>query len=140
MKDEQLMRQRNFTRPTLPNRTPLALPPPKFVSSSPVKRLTWDEMQRRHAQGLCFSCNERFTAGHKCQGPQLLLLKSYVKPAKVVCEEVTDDTTVEDKAEEQIELEISLHAFTGWSMPRTMRGSRPELGITYSHSHNVHRY
>ena len=43
-------------------------------SNATIKRLTWDEMQRRQAQGLCFNCNERFTPGHRCSQPQLLLL------------------------------------------------------------------
>jgi hypothetical protein len=38
-----------------------------------------------------------------------------------MCEEVTDDIPVEDIAEENTEPEISLHALTGWSTPRTMR-------------------
>lgn len=78
-------------------------------------------MQRRRAQGLCFNCNDKFTAGHKCQRPQLLLLESLSEPVRVMCEEVTDDIPVEDIAEENTEPEILLHALTGWSTPRTMR-------------------
>ena len=44
-------------------------------SNATIKRLTRDEMQRRRAQGLCFNCNERFTLGHRCSQPQLLLLE-----------------------------------------------------------------
>lgn len=44
-------------------------------TTSPMKRLGWNEMQKRRAQGLCFNCDAKFSVGHKCQGPQLLLLE-----------------------------------------------------------------
>ena len=47
MKDEQLQRQRRISCPSLLTRilsTPLTP-----IKASPVKRLTWDEMQRRRA-------------------------------------------------------------------------------------------
>ena len=47
MKDEQLQRQKRISCPPLPTRI---LPtPPTPIKASPVKRLTWDEMQRRCA-------------------------------------------------------------------------------------------
>jgi hypothetical protein len=70
MKDDQLTRQRRGVRPTNLMRALLTLAtanqaaPP--VPTVPVRRLTWDEMQRRRAQNLCFNCNDRFTTGHKC--------------------------------------------------------------------------
>lgn len=119
MKDEQLIRQRKFARPSLPAR---ALPPPtRTALSSSVKRLTWDEMQRRRAQGLCFNCNDRFMAGHTCRGPQLLLLESHTDNHGIICEDVTEENPTKDKKEELPEPEISLHTLTGWSTPRTMR-------------------
>ena len=50
-------------------------PTPIFnVKPSPsMKKLSWDEMQKRRIQGLCFNCDEKFTPGHRCKGPQLLL-------------------------------------------------------------------
>jgi hypothetical protein len=81
--------------------------PFKTQSASPMKRLTWSEMQQRRAQGLCFNCDERFVLGHKCKGPQLLLLES----------------SYEDDEIDNEEPEISLHALTGWSTARTMRVS-----------------
>uniref|UniRef100_A0A6N2LI86 Alcohol dehydrogenase-like N-terminal domain-containing protein n=1 Tax=Salix viminalis TaxID=40686 RepID=A0A6N2LI86_SALVM len=41
-----------------------------------MKRLSWEEMQKKRAQGLCFNCEEKFTPGHRCKGPQLLLLEA----------------------------------------------------------------
>ncbi|KAA8520753.1 hypothetical protein F0562_014975 [Nyssa sinensis] len=78
-------------------------------------------MQKRRAQGLCFNCNDRFTAGHKCNGPQLLLLEGPTGADTVTCEDVTEELPVDDGHEELPEPEISLHALTGWSTPKTMR-------------------
>jgi len=70
MKDDQLSRQKRFIRPTPPMR--FTLSPPRVNRAAPtvpanhVRCLTWEEMQRRRAQNLCFNCNDRFTAGHKC--------------------------------------------------------------------------
>ena len=80
MKDDQLARQRRFVRPAPPMRAPLALPPTNRATppapAVPVRRLSWEEMQRRGAQNLCFNCNDRFTALHKCQSPRILMLES----------------------------------------------------------------
>ncbi|KAH7567945.1 hypothetical protein JRO89_XS07G0195100 [Xanthoceras sorbifolium] len=59
--------------------------------------------------------DERFTPGHKCQGPKLLLLKG------------NSSDTDDDKGEGVTDLqdkdapEISLYALTRWSTTRTMR-------------------
>lgn len=114
MKDEQVSRQRKFNRSspsTQPAPGPLSIP---IKTSAPIKKLTWDEMQKRRAQGLCFNCNEKFTFGHKCQRPQLLLLEGDGDFKECIEEE-------EDQTERPAEPEISLHALTGWSTPRTMR-------------------
>ncbi|CAA0830167.1 Unknown protein, partial [Striga hermonthica] len=37
--------------------------------------LTDDEMQRRREKGLCYTCNEKFTPGHKCKGKEVFLLE-----------------------------------------------------------------
>ena len=81
---------------------------------STVKKLTWDEMQKRRAQGLCFNCPEKFTAGHRCQGPTLMLLEEpHVMGENFECEA--------DPIGSEEEPEITLHALTGWLGPRTMR-------------------
>lgn len=80
MRDDQLTRQKRFLR-LPPASAPLNFPPANRVAPTTpgsIKRLSWDEMQKRRAQGLCFNCNERFTVGHKCQGPQLLLLEGHM--------------------------------------------------------------
>lgn len=107
-------------------------------------------MQKRRVQGLCFNCNERFTTRHKCQKPQLLLLEGYADAGNVICEDITDQHTVEidqggdtgEVQEPELEPEITLHALTGWTAPRTMRiiatmGSREVMVLIDSGStHN----
>jgi hypothetical protein len=75
MRDEQLLRQRH--KPFSISQNPIASfsPTKSPAASMPMKRLAWDEMQKRRSQGLCFNCDEKFTPGHKCQRPRLLLLE-----------------------------------------------------------------
>jgi len=74
-------------------------------------------MQKRRAQGLCFNCNDKFTPGHKCQGPQLLLLDC--QPAEYEMEE--EELQITDNMGDQAEPEILLYALTSWTSPQTMR-------------------
>ena len=32
-----------------------------------MKHLSWEEIQKERAQGLCFNCDEKFTARHRCR-------------------------------------------------------------------------
>ena len=112
MKDEQLQRQKKFFHPPPPP-TRTSPVPSASTKASPVKRLSWDEMQRRRAQGLCFNCDEKFSSGHRCKGPQLLLLEGNF-----------DAEAEEDNSEINPDFpsnpEISLHALTGWTAAKTM--------------------
>ena len=56
--------------------------------------------------------------GHKCRGPQLLLLEGNSSPNK---EDDIDEEIEEPAINEQTEPEISFHTLTGWSTPKTMR-------------------
>ena len=57
------------------NRTTLNSSPTTLKPITLVKQISWDEMQKRRAQGLCFNCDAKFVPEHKCKGPQLLLLE-----------------------------------------------------------------
>lgn len=120
MQDDQLLRQRRFMRPPQLSRPHSNLPvPAKPNLTSPIKRLTWEEMRKRRAQGLCFNCNDKFTVGHKCRSPQILLLEG--SDINIKFEEVLDDETEVPITDLQPKPEMSLHALTGWSTSRTMR-------------------
>ena len=67
MKDDHLIRQKKTV--------PMSSTTSSIIKLSPtMKRLSWEEMQKRRTQGLCFNCDEKFTPEHKCKGPQLLVL------------------------------------------------------------------
>ncbi|RVW48758.1 Transposon Tf2-8 polyprotein [Vitis vinifera] len=108
MKDEQLQRQRR----TQPN-TPQIQRNTQQNSKGPLttKRLSWEEIRKKRSLGLCFSCDERYTPGHKCRQPQLLLMEG---------ESGWESSEMEEPLVEQ-EPEISLYALAGWSESRTMR-------------------
>ena len=90
MKDEQLCRQQKLFRSPISNRVQPTIT--RTPPATPIKRLSWEEMQRRRAQGLCFNCNERFTAGRKCNKAQLLIFDSESNT-----EEATyDESLIED--------------------------------------------
>ena len=85
MRDDQLSRQRRFARPSaLQASATVSNPNPPICSTqATIIRLSWDEMYKRRAQGLCFNCNERFTPGHKCQAPQLMILEDCIQQVEV---------------------------------------------------------
>ncbi|XP_037496276.1 uncharacterized protein LOC119371008 [Jatropha curcas] len=111
MRDDQANRQRRFTRPI--DRPTTDVSSPTKTKAAPIKRLTWEEMQKRRMTGLCFNCDEKFTPGHRYHRAQLLLLESDVNT------EISSEEVVKHDCDSQ--LEISLHALLGWSAPRTMR-------------------
>lgn len=95
MKNDQIQRQLKASRQNTQPMTDISSPIENTTTS--MKRLNWDEMQRRRAQGLCFNCDAKFSAGHKCRGPQLLILEG---------EEHLDE-------ESKFHPEISVHAHSG---------------------------
>ncbi|KAA8542937.1 hypothetical protein F0562_024089 [Nyssa sinensis] len=101
---------------------------PRAAPNAPVtlvRRLPWDEILRRRAQGLCFHYNERFIAGHRCQRPQLLLLEGPPDASNIICEEFTEQLLQKEDhgelPEHETEPEITLHALIGWTVPKTMQ-------------------
>ncbi|PKI76206.1 hypothetical protein CRG98_003433 [Punica granatum] len=46
-------------------------PPPRTNLGS-MRQLTWEEMQRRREQNLCFNCDEKFVPGHRCSGIKVM--------------------------------------------------------------------
>ncbi|XVF72232.1 hypothetical protein PTKIN_Ptkin12aG0103600 [Pterospermum kingtungense] len=77
MKDEQLNRQKKAS-PTSNQFSNESTTQANYETTSQPKRLSWNEMQTRRVQGLCFNCNEKFTPTHKCKRCQVLILKAKV--------------------------------------------------------------
>lgn len=118
MKDDQISHQRKFLRPLIVSRPPAASN--RASPSVHFKRLTWEEMQHRRTQGLCFNCNEKFTASHKCTKAQLLLLESEELPDEAVNEKIMGEEITREPGE-SVNPRISLYALIGWATPQTMR-------------------
>ena len=112
MKDDQIQRLQKSPR-SIPSNRPSGAVREQNVNT-PYKRLSWEEMQKRRAQGLCFNCDERFTSGHRCRQPQLLLLEIMEEDPE------TELSKIEENANVEIP-EITLHALTGWTVNKTMR-------------------
>ncbi|KAH9735040.1 hypothetical protein KPL71_017615 [Citrus sinensis] len=74
--------------------------------------LTWEEIQRRRAQGLCFNCNEKFTTGHRCTKAQLLILEAEEESEETLETVPTEEASYDPK--------ITFYALTGWTTPQTM--------------------
>lgn len=77
------------------------------------KRLSWEELKKKRSLGLCFSCDERYTPGHRCKQPQLFIME--------VGDEDDTETEKEELADDAHSPEITLHALTGWDAPTTIR-------------------
>ncbi|XP_024043371.1 uncharacterized protein LOC112100028 [Citrus clementina] len=122
MKDDQLTRQRKLLRPQYLNSTPPAPTNNTHAQPTrPIKRPTWDEMQRRRAMGLCLNCNDRFTTGHKCTQPRLLLLESDTTNDETTYEGIPEVLCTEPDTREPTDPKIIFYALTGWAAPRIMR-------------------
>ncbi|KAA8517518.1 hypothetical protein F0562_017852 [Nyssa sinensis] len=144
MKDDQLLRPKRFIQPPPPMRALLALPLATRAAptalATPVQRLTWDEMQRRRAQGLCFNCNEYFTAGHRCQGTQILMLEGHDGSGNIICDDVTEEQPTKKNHEELLEPDITLSAPRTTRKPTTRQksstaASNSILGVSFTSGH-----
>ncbi|XP_024979726.1 uncharacterized protein LOC112516745 [Cynara cardunculus var. scolymus] len=63
------------TKSPLPPLLPTPSKPITATSKQPsIKRISPAEMQIRREKGLCYTCDEKFSLGHKCPNRQMLLL------------------------------------------------------------------
>lgn len=103
--------------------------PPK--TPPPVKLLSPAELQARREKGLCYNCDERWTAGHRCKRQFHLLVAIPETP------ELSDDVLTEmlltpqpnpnpntlpdpDTQLDTQQAQISLHALLGHTIPQTL--------------------
>ena len=55
------------------------------------------------------------------KSPRILMLESYEDKGNLLCDDVTEEQLVDENYEGPLEPEITLHALTGWTAPKTMR-------------------
>ncbi|OIS98942.1 hypothetical protein A4A49_60795, partial [Nicotiana attenuata] len=100
-------------------------PSSQALAKPPIKRLTHAEIQSRRERDLCYYCEEKFTAGHKCKSPpQLLLLTDGSDMEPILPESfVSDDILAEELQvlEVQEQSAISYHALAGGHSSSTLR-------------------
>jgi hypothetical protein len=46
------------------------------ASLPPVKKISWEEMQKQPEKGLCFNYNDQFTSGHRCQVNHMFVIEA----------------------------------------------------------------
>ncbi|KAA8522091.1 hypothetical protein F0562_012595 [Nyssa sinensis] len=98
MRDEQLSRQGRFAWPAPPARAPLALPPATAFSSSYASQtdLRGKRCRDEEHKGCASIVMRDSPSGHKCQGPQLLLLEGQTSSKPLMFEEATEELPVGD--------------------------------------------
>lgn len=84
-----------------------------------IKRLTPKELQHKRERGLCFRCDEKWMAGHRCKQKELSVLLTQ--------EEDEDGDSGEEEAPvvadagQSVTPEVSLNSVVGISSPKTLR-------------------
>ncbi|XP_062104135.1 uncharacterized protein LOC133815295 [Humulus lupulus] len=89
--------------------------PPASTPSLPIKRLSPAELKERRDKGLCFTCDEKFSYGHKCKNRMLIL-----------CAQDEEETNLETESTDQDghqseEAEVSLNTLSNSLNPRIFR-------------------
>lgn len=98
--------------------TPTAVTTPRIEpmkEQQTPRRLSWEELKRKRSLGLCFSCEECYSPGHKCSKPQLFIMEGLHD------DEEDSDSDIGEGESPLIAPEITLHALTGWDSPQTIR-------------------
>ncbi|GJZ90056.1 ty3-gypsy retrotransposon protein [Tanacetum coccineum] len=133
-----------FSNPRSPTVRPFNNPstqPPLVTRNNPlpIKRFSSTEMAARQEKGLCFNCDDFFSPGHRCKSKQFLYLlveeQLSEEQAYPYANEATEPTAPILAAPSSPRLDepviypsptdtlpaISLHAFTGQFVPRTLK-------------------
>ncbi|XP_068634605.1 uncharacterized protein [Aristolochia californica] len=90
---------------------------------TPFRKLTEAEIQYRRERGLCYSCDEKFSAGHRCKKKDLQVMILQELEEEVM--EDSDDGKCE-KQEEEVSVvaqivEVSLNSVVGLTLPKTIK-------------------
>ncbi|XP_059315524.1 uncharacterized protein LOC132066177 [Lycium ferocissimum] len=101
-------------------------PYPAVIDANRRRRLTPAEMDARRAQGLCYSCDEKFVPGHKCKAAKRHLYCIELEEPEGLCPEEVEAPVEEDSTEPLVRdlienCEISLQALNGTKGYRTLR-------------------
>ncbi|KAL5555249.1 hypothetical protein UlMin_037485 [Ulmus minor] len=114
----------SLTPKASPNPTASVLGPPptqrmnQSSNAQPAtfRRITNQEARERREKGLCYYCDEKFVAGHRCEWPQLFMIEDSLHMN-------TEDVEGAHPEQEHHEVmpEVSFHAIAGTEHPQTIR-------------------
>lgn len=93
-----------------------------------IRRLTNKELQEKRAKGLCFKCDDKWSAGHRCRRRELSVLllddddecgseDASTEPPP----SPTEEQIPERVNEVRLHPEVSLNSVVGLSNPKTMK-------------------
>eukprot|EP00253_Pinus_taeda_P002660 PITA_02660 len=87
----------------------------------PIK-LTPQQLEEKREKGLCYSCDRKYTKGHKCAEKKLFYIDCEVEEEKDQ-ERSKEDDILQEKSldEEQMNPNISCNALTGITTPQTIK-------------------
>ena len=80
-------------------------------------RLTPQQLEEKRAKGLCYSCDSKYTKGHKCAEKKLFYIDCEEEEENEQEEDIHQEPTQE---EEEMSLTISCNALAGITTPQTL--------------------
>lgn len=95
----------------------LPTPTPTLTPNLPVRRLSPTELREKREKGLCYNCDQKWSANHRCRSKFLLLLGT---------DDDTEDTNIPVEIVEHVDEPAmgdisSLNALAGQDNPRSLR-------------------
>nr|GMD31046.1 Transposon Ty3-G Gag-Pol polyprotein [Ipomoea batatas] len=122
------------TIPSPQTATPIMLPPTPSTAPAqtaaitkttpnplPIRRLSPQEMREKRAKGLCYNCDQKYTANHRCRSRFLMLLGT--DDDDLVTTIGDNEGLINDHADETVILGdiSSLNTMAGPGAPRSLR-------------------
>ena len=92
-------------------------PPIAPTPALPIRRLTPTELREKREKGLCYNCDQKYSANHRCRSKFLLLLGT-----DDIDEDIDEDGVATELTEDLVTGDISsLNALAGQGNPRSLR-------------------
>ena len=108
------------TTTTLPSLLATKQPPqPPLLPTPtlPIRRLTPAELREKREKGLCYNCDQKYSATHRCRSKFLLLMGTDDED-----DEPSEDAFSHAQPDEVVTADISsLNALAGQTNPRSLR-------------------
>nr|GMC71591.1 Transposon Ty3-G Gag-Pol polyprotein [Ipomoea batatas] len=104
---------------SIPQAPSSAAPPQNITPALPIKKYTAAEIRERRDKGLCFHCDQKYSPGHRCRGPFLLLVGTDDADAtEADVQEVEPDSSGGEVVTGDISM---LNTLAGPGSPRSLR-------------------